>query len=181
MKHAVSLLILLLPIIVHAGQSNSKPKDLTVKIMVEILKKNASSSGTHETLAYAYNIYNEKTGLGAQHKKPSDDLKYSIPVFVCGGDIKTCRIDFEAIYNPRPRPEQQRIAEDIDTLLEDDPVESSNRTTESISTSIALLNAFNAPITKDNRDFSFNEFKEYETDDPTIIVKAGAYIIQDKQ
>ena len=36
------------------------------------------------------------------------------------------------------------------------------------------------PIAKDNREFSLNEFEEYETRLPNIIVKAGAYSMNDQ-
>jgi hypothetical protein len=176
------LIALLLPIIVHAGQSNSTPKDLTVKIMVEVLRKNASNgsaNGMPETLAYAYNTHNWSSGFEANQKKQaSDDMKYSIPVFMCSASnvngIKTWRIMFEAIYDPNPRREE-RIEEDYDTLIENDSEESSRRLKEHLQRYETMLHAFNAPIAKDNREFSLNEFKEYETSIPNIVVKAGAY------
>lgn len=180
------LIFLLLPIIAHAGQKNSKQKDLPVKIMVEILKKKVSGSsanGDHETLTYAYNTYDVKSGFGAEKKKPSDDLQYSVPVFMCSANdidgIKTWRIVFQAIHNQNPRPEE-RIEEDLDTLMENDEEESSRRINESIKLGENALRAFRDPIAKDNREFSRDEHQIYQTPDPNIIVKAGVYTIDNQ-
>lgn len=177
--------LILFPIIVHAGNPQSKPKDLRVKMMVEILNRTpavGSNAASEESLAHAYNIYTEgpDSGFGEQKKIESNDLQYSIPVFMCSaGSIngtKTYRIIFEAIHNPAPRKEEL-IDEDVDALMEGDAAESSKRLDERILASTALLDAFTSPIAKDNREFSLNEFEEYQTRLPNIIVKAGAYLL----
>lgn len=193
MKSSINFFILLLPIALHAGNHPSQPKKpLSVKIMVEIIKQTTnpdSNAVTREPLAHVYNIYNEASdsaGLGSfdsKHNQPSDDLQYSIPVFMCSfsnvNGIETCRIDFEAIHNPKPRKEEH-IEEDLDTLMENDEVESRKRTDECLRVSTVLLNAFQEPIAQDNRAFSLDEFQEYKTRLPNIIVKAGAYSMSDK-
>ena len=188
MKLIINVFLLSLPIALHAGSSFSKQSQQqpnAVKIMVEILKKTDPNNNLNndqlETLAYAYDTYNWDTMIGITQKQSSNDLKYSIPVFCCYfcnvGGVKTYGIDFEAVYNPHPRPELKKIEEDLDTLLENDPDEASER----LSRIQSSVDAFNAPIAKDNRQFSINEFQTYPTSNPTIIVKAGVYTIQDKQ
>lgn len=152
--------------------------------MVEVLKQTiaaGSNAVSEESLAHAYNIYDEETGFGTEQKKSSDDLEYSIPVFGCSANdvcgIKTYRIDFEAIHNSAPHKEEQRIEEDLDAILERDEVEASKRITERIDTAFALLKAHTTPIAKDNKEFSLNEFQEYSTTNANVIVKAGAYSV----
>lgn len=183
MKLLINVLILSLPITLHAGSSFSKKSQQqpnTVKLMVEILKQtdpnNNLNNGPLETLAYAYNTYNENTHFGTQQKQSSNDMKYSIPVFLCCasnvGGVKSYRINFEAMYNPAPRPEEA-IEEDLDTLIEQDLDECLKRSIEDSK----RVKAFDTPIAKDNREFSLNESQTYQTSDPAIIVKAGAYSI----
>lgn len=185
MKLLINVFILLLPIALHAGSSFSRQeRPNTVKLMVEILKKtdpnNNLNNGPLETLAYAYNTYNENTHFGTQQKQSSDDMKYSIPVFLCCasnvGGVKTYHINFEAMYNPAPRPEEA-IEEDLDTLIEGDLDERLKRSIEDSKRGNIALKAFDTPIAKDSREFSLNESQTYQTSDPAIIVKAGAYSI----
>jgi hypothetical protein len=179
--------LILFPIIVHAGQSNSQPKKpLSVKIMVEIIKQTTepdSKAVTRETLAHVYNIFHEASfSFEPEVNQPSNDMQYSIPIFGCsGGSINgfaRYRIGFEAIYNPKPGNEEQTIDEDSETAL-NDQFEQQCRAAEFLEQSAIFLRTCEEPIAKDNRAFSLNEFKEYETRLPNIIVKAGAYIIQD--
>jgi hypothetical protein len=187
MKRIHIISFLLFPIVLQAGQSNSTPKDQMVKVMVEILRKTAqpdSTGFTHEPLAHVYIIYNERTRSGGpEHNQPSNDMQYRIPVFgpsySNAGGIKKYRIDFEAIHDPKPPKEEDGLDEDSQTTL-DDQFEQQCRVAELLQQSQITLRKWQEPIAKDNREFSLNEFQEYQTCLPNIVVKAGAYTIENK-
>ena len=127
-KLPINLFILLLPIALHAGQSNSQPKKpQSVKLMVEIIKQTTnpdSKTVTRETLAHVYNILHEASlSFDGEVNQPSNDMQYSIPIFGPSGGtmggVATYRIDFQALYNPKPGNEEQTIDEDSETALND--------------------------------------------------------------
>ena len=184
---SINLFILLLPIALHAGNHPSQPKNpLSVKIMVEIIKQTTnpdSNAVTRETLAHVYNIFHEASySFDSEVNQPSNDMQYSIPIFGSSGGsmngVATYRIDFEAIHNPKPRNEEQTIDEDSESAL-NDHFEQQCQTAEALEKSANLLLKWE-PIAKDNRAFSLDEFQEYKTRLPNIIVKAGAYSLSDK-